>query len=242
MKKIILLITAAMAVVLGMSACTNANNGSSSSNPLIGTWTGTESEGVTVTLTFTDATQGSGTATYGGSVVATIQISYAMKDATTGAGVAILTDTSEGYSEKVVESFTFTLMGNQLVVNMQSMGTIIFTKTGGSVTPGGDTPGSSLVGTVWRYMEDAEEPDEYVQLSFDSASSGKALSYDDGRVEANIDFTYTFITETTGSGLLYMPMSGEIQAVPFTFSLIGTSLYVTANMGETYTYKFVKVS
>ena len=237
MKKIILLITAAMAVVLGMSACTNANNGSSSSNPLIGTWTGTESEGVTVTLTFTDATQGSGTATYGGSVVATIQISYAMKDATTGAGVAILTDTSEGYSEKVVESFTFTLMGNQLVVNTQSKGTIIFTKTGGSVTPG-----SSLVGTVWRYMEDAEEPDEYVQLSFDSASTGKALSYDGGRVRFNIDFTYTFITETTGSGLLYMPMSGEIQAVPFTFSLIGTSLYVRANMGETYTYSFVKVS
>lgn len=247
MKKYIIFIATAVAVALGVLACTTiSNGGQGSGSPLIGTWTGTDSDGAIVTLTFTDATNGTGTVVYGGVTVATLKLTCTMTDATSGAGAVIITNPSYGKQE--VESFTFTIVGNQLFVSMPD-GDVVLTRTGGQPSSGTGTnpglnPGQGLVGTTWRWTED--ESDEYTQIKFETASTGSGFiyDYDEGEVFASFNFTYTMSSATAGSGTLYMTdYYGQTQSVPFTFTVIGNDLYFTATIGsETATTNFKKVS
>lgn len=239
-----------MVAALFVVSCTTTTygNGNGTGSTLVGTtWTGTDSFGAIITITFTDAVNGTGNVIYNGAPFATLKFTYSMKDVSNGSG-AIIETTTAGKTE--VYSFSFIYINNELFVTAPDYfdGTIKFTRSGGqgggggSVTPGGDTPGSSLVGTTWRWTED--EPDEYTQIKFETASTGSGFSYDEGEVYDSFNFTYTMSSATAGSGTLYRTdYYGQTQFVPFTFTVIGNDLYFTATIGsEKAAFTFKKVS
>lgn len=251
MKKILAIIAATMTIIAALTGCDTfgINSGqqqTQSGNSLVGTWTGTDPDGAIIKLTFTDATTATGVATYGGQVLQTLKITYSMTDAANGSGTVIMTNPNNGKVE--VATFTIVFISGELYVTTEDWGTIKFTKdTNTNTNPGGNTnqggnTGSSLVGTTWKWSEDEE--DEFILLSFSTASTGTGSEYDEGQLCATFNFTYTMTDATNGSGSFFVTdYYGSVTQVPFTFTVIGSDLYLTgASYGErAETYHFKKV-
>ena len=246
MKKFLTIIAAAVTIIAAVTGCDalgiNSGQQSQSGNSLIGTWTGVDEDGAIIKLTFTDANSANGDVTYAGQVVQTLKITYTMTDASNGSGTVVMTNPSNGKVE--ISTFTIVFISGELYVTTEDWGTIKFTKEANNNNPSGDT--SSLVGTSWKWSED--EDDEFTLISFTNATTGTGSVYDEGELMTTFNFTYTMTNTTSGSGTIYMQdyyySYGTVTPVPFTFTVIGSDLYLTgAFYGErAETYHFKKVN
>ena len=243
MKKLLLLLSVVSALFMVSCNTITYGNGSGTGSTLVGTtWTGADSYGAVITITFTDAVNGTGNVMYNGAPYATLKFTYAMKDVSNGSG-AIIETTTAGKTE--VHSFSFIFINNELYVTAPGYfeGTIKFTSSGGQ-NGGGNNGGTtnSLVGTTWKWMED--EDDEFVIITFTSASAGTAIEYDGGKIDMTFSFTYSMTSTTTGSGTMSAKdYYGNVSNLPFSFVISGNNMVFTGQnpAGEQlFTYIFIK--
>lgn len=218
-----------MGGTMEMKRIGGSSGGGSSTDPaasLIGTsWFGTDPYGEQITITFLDATTGSGTIMDKGSLYGTMSFTYSMSNSTSGSGTAYVQMVDSGKPESY--PFTFTLNQNVLTLVVEGMGTVQMTRTGGG--SGGDTPGSSLIGTKWSYNPD--NGDEVTVIHILTATSGYWEEWDDGEMDGQYDFTYSMTSNTQGSGHAYVGVFDGVEVViDFTFVVSGNTMTVTATM------------
>ena len=240
MKKILAIIAAAVAIIAAVTGCQTANQ-NTTGGFLIGTWTGTGQDGSSYSISFATATTATGVVTYGGQVIYNLKIAYAMTDASTGSGTAVMTNP---LSDKIeTTTFTMVLIAGELYVTIPDIGTIKLTKSSQPVTPSGG--GSSLAGSSWKSVEDEYD---YLILTFTTASSGTGYYYDEGQLDGQFTFTYTMASATSGSGsIVVQGYYGQSQPMPLKFIIVGSEMYVTITMSDggastNVTYTFTRVS
>lgn len=240
MKKLFMLLIMMAALFVVSCTTTTYGNGNGTGSTLVGTtWTGTDSYGAIITITFTDAVNGTGNVIYNGAPFATLKFTYSMKDVSNGSG-AIIETTTAGKTE--VYSFSFIYISNELFVTAPDYfdGTIKFTRSGGQGGGGGTT--ASLVGTSWQW---GDISDFYIIVTFTSASEGTATLYDGGRVWLIYSITYTMSGANTGSGIISGRYEdGSAVSEPFSFVISGNNMQVIGpdpdTPGQQVTYIFTK--
>lgn len=242
MKKLFALISIVMAFFAMSCTSISTSGGNGTVNGLAGTtWTGTDRDGAVITITFTDAVNGSGNVMYGGQQMGTLKFTYTMKDVSNGTGAIVYTQSS-GRTE--VYSFSLIYIDGVLYVTIPDMSSsaITFSRVNNQGTNPGGSGTNGLAGTSWRYAENAQS-DEWVTITFSATDlSGTGAIWDEGYKEGEFSFVYSMQNANQGTGTVYMrDYYNQLQQVPFTFTLVGTTLYVTATIeGRQTTMNFVK--